>query len=207
MSDETKRQAFEPFFTTKTKDKGTGLGLSQIYGFAIQSGGVAAIESQEGLGTTIHLFFPRTYASVTQPPARAADAVMPQKPFRHILVVEDEELVAETAALVLRALGYRAKIVNSSMKAFELLDQGSEFDMVFSDIVMPGGMDGLQLSDELHRRYPALPVLLVTGCYASLEAAPRGARRRVIRKPYNVKSLGDVIEDLMSDKGSALMVS
>jgi len=186
---------FEPFFTTKEVGKGTGLGLSQVYGFAKQSGGTTTITSTVGRGTAITLFLPRTdeppVASVS---ASEADPV-PQRAGT-VLLVEDNAEVAEVAAAYFRQLGYAVKPVASAQAALELLGGEAQIDLVFSDILMPGGMNGVELGQVIRQRYPTIPVLLATG-YSN--SAPEAVRHGfvVLQKPFDLAGLEHGVRDAM----------
>ena len=180
-------RVFEPFFTTKDFGKGTGLGLSQVYGFAKQSGGTATVSSTDGRGTAVTLYLPRSHdkpepvvvTSPMQGPAKAAGTA---------LLVEDNSDVAEVGAGLMRQLGYRVRSVVNAQAAIAALRLDPEVDLVFSDILMPGGKNGLDLAEEIGERYPDIPVLLTTGYSASAQdAVARGVV--VLQKPYDLESL------------------
>jgi two-component system, NtrC family, sensor kinase len=180
-------RVFEPFFTTKEFGKGTGLGLSQVYGFAKQSGGTATVSSADGRGTAVTLYLPRSHekpkATMPQAPSLA-----PVQSSGTVLLVEDNNDVAEVAASLLRDLGYRVRSVASTQAAIAALRLDPEVDLVFSDILMPGGKSGLDLAEQINERYPDVPVLLATGYSASAQAAvARGVV--VLQKPYDLESL------------------
>ncbi len=184
---DVRTRVFEPFFTTKEFGKGTGLGLSQVYGFAKQSGGTATVSSADGRGTAVTLYLPRTHdkpemVTVKRPseaPAKAAGTV---------LLVEDNGDVADVTAGLLRDLGYRVRSVASAQAAIAALRLNPEVDLVFSDILMPGGKSGLDLAEEIGERYPDIPVLLTTGYSASAQdAVARGVV--VLQKPYDLEGL------------------
>ena len=180
-------RVFEPFFTTKDFGKGTGLGLSQVYGFAKQSGGTATVSSTDGRGTAVTLYLPRSH---DKPEAVAATSPMqgPAKAAGTALLVEDNGDVAEVGAGLLRQLGYRVRSVVNAQAAIAALRLDPEVDLVFSDILMPGGKSGLDLAEEIGERYPDIPVLLTTGYSASAqEAVARGVV--VLQKPYDLESL------------------
>ncbi len=180
-------KVFEPFFTTKEVGKGTGLGLSQVYGFARQSGGDVQISSEEGKGTTVTLYLPRgsgmAIGVVSERPAKE-----PMQGSATILVVEDNVAVGEVSAMLLEQLGYTVKQVDRPAAALEMLARNEDIDLVFSDIVMPGDMDGLTLAREVRDRYPSLPVILATGYSSAAERA--GMEFPIIRKPYDHNTLG-----------------
>ena len=180
-------RVFEPFFTTKEVGKGTGLGLSQVYGFAKQSGGTATITSAEGRGTAITIYLPRSHET---PQAPAAQSVTegPVEPAGTVLLVEDNADVAEVGAGLFHQLGYRVRSVVHAQAALAALRLDSDVDLVFSDILMPGSMNGLDLARQIAARFPAIPVLLTTGYSASAqEAVALGVV--VQQKPYDIENL------------------
>jgi two-component system NtrC family sensor kinase len=180
-------RVFEPFFTTKEVGKGTGLGLSQVYGFAKQSGGAATISSAEGRGTTITIYLPRSHeAPQVTPPQAQAQA--PAAAAGTVLLVEDNADVAEVGADYLRQLGYRVRSVANAQAAIAALRLDANVDLVFSDILMPGGKNGLELAHEIGARFPGIPVLLTTGYSASAQdAVQQGVV--VLQKPYDLEGL------------------
>jgi two-component system NtrC family sensor kinase len=180
-------RVFEPFFTTKEIGKGTGLGLSQVYGFAKQSGGTATVSSTEGRGTAITLYLPRSQEA---PPVEAPLAVVeaPSEAAGTVLLVEDNADVAEVGAGYLRQLGYRVRSVANAQAAIAALRLDADVDLVFSDILMPGGMNGLELASEIAERFPGIPVLLTTGYSASAQDAVRQGVI-VLQKPYDLEGL------------------
>jgi two-component system NtrC family sensor kinase len=180
-------RVFEPFFTTKEVGKGTGLGLSQVYGFAKQSGGTATVSSGEGRGTAITIYLPRSHdAPQVAPPQPSAQA--PAAAAGTILLVEDNADVAEVGADYLRQLGYRVRSVAHAQAAIAALRLDANVDLVFSDILMPGSMNGLDLAREIGERFPGIPVLLATGYSASAQDAVRQGVV-VLQKPYDLESL------------------
>jgi signal transduction histidine kinase/CheY-like chemotaxis protein len=194
MDADTLDRAFEPFFTTKGTGKGTGLGLSQVYGFATQSGGDVTIESSPGQGTAIRLILPcvQTDASVVRAAAKAGG--LAQQKSSSILVVEDNSEVANFAEALLSELGHKITRAASGEEALDLARE-QQFDIVFSDVVMPG-MGGLKLADILAREQPDLPVVLATGY--SQEIAETGAGgRAVILKPYRLATLAEALSDAL----------
>jgi nitrogen-specific signal transduction histidine kinase/CheY-like chemotaxis protein len=194
MDADTLDRAFEPFFTTKGTGKGTGLGLSQVYGFATQSGGDVTIESSPGEGTAIRLILPcvQTDASVVRAAAKAGG--LAQQKSSSILVVEDNSEVANFAEALLSELGHKVTRAASGEEALDLARE-QQFDIVFSDVVMPG-MGGLKLADILAREQPDLPVVLATGY--SQEIAETGAGGRpVILKPYRLATLAEALSDAL----------
>jgi CheY-like chemotaxis protein len=154
-------KVFEPFFTTKELGKGTGLGLSMVYGFVKQSGGHIKIYSEEGHGTTIKVYLPRAAGHV-QPTADAQVAVIGGG-HESILVVEDDDLVRNYVITQLRSLGYRTSTAKNAAEALTIINSGVELDLLFTDVIMPGIMNGRQLADEAVKRRPALKVLFTSG--------------------------------------------
>jgi two-component system NtrC family sensor kinase len=194
-------RVFEPFFTTKALGKGTGLGLSQVYGFARQSGGAVTVANRPGGGTIVTLFLPAAAApmpaAVTRPaPGGAIGAG------RSVLLVEDDRDVAEVCRSLLGALGFDCHHEASPAEAIAELRAGRRFDLVLSDILMPGSMNGLELARQLKREWPGLPVLLATGYSDSAQqAAAEGFI--VLRKPYRLAALRDAIAQLTDSPGAA----
>ena len=188
VAPEVLSRLFEPFFTTKAVGKGTGLGLSQVYGFARASGGEAGVESVLGQGTTIWLRIPRsTKAPAAEaPPARLNDSARDGR--RRILLVEDDDSVAQLVEEMLKELGYEVSRAADGAAALETLRAEAGFDLVFSDMVMPGDLGGLDLAREISRQWRDLPVVLTTGYSAAAAAATREGRR-VLVKPYRIEAL------------------
>ncbi len=168
MSEEVKARVFEPFFSTKPASDGTGLGLSQVYGFAQQSGGTAAIDSTPGRGTTVRLYLPR---ATRVPGAAAVAPPVPETLPGRVLVVDDNPAVAEVVAGLLESIGCRAVVVASAAAARDRLRAGEPFDALLSDVMMPGDLDGLALARMARQERPALTVILATGYSAAAQAA------------------------------------
>ncbi len=184
---------FEPFFTTKEVGKGTGLGLSQVYGFAKQSGGTATITSTVGRGTVITLYLPRTPELPAPSIARIEPEAAPHRAGT-VLVVEDSPEVAEVATAYFQQLGYMVKQVANAHEALELLANDPKINLVFSDILMPGGMNGLELGHAIRRLYPAIPVLLATGYSDSArDAVQQGFV--VLHKPFDLAGLEQALRE------------
>ncbi len=180
-------RVFEPFFTTKEIGKGTGLGLSQVYGFARQSGGAASISSSPRRGTAVTLFLPRTW-EMPAAPREPSEAARTAPVTGTVLLVEDNLEVAEVAGAYLEQLGFQVRHVESARAALDVLDGENGIDLVFSDILMPAGMNGLELAEAVRRKYPKLAVLLTTGYSTSAQDALRRGFD-VLQKPYNLAAL------------------
>jgi PAS domain S-box-containing protein len=190
-------RVFEPFFTTKGPDRGTGLGLAQVHGFAKQSGGDIAVESTQGRGTTITLHLPRATANqIDAPkiPASTTGAVIERTAGRTVLVVEDNPDVASFAAGMLEGLGYTTRRAGSADEALALMNAGEAPDVVFSDVVMPGAMNGVQLASHLRQRWPHLGVVLATGYSETLTDLRGKAVAEVLGKPYRLEELAAALD-------------
>ena len=191
---------FEPFFTTKEVGKGTGLGLSQAFGFAKQSGGDIAVESEPGKGAAFTIYLPQATAPA---PAEHPDIALsePTNTGRghSVLVVDDNEEVGRFSAELLEDLGYSVRRVSNAKDALALLAE-NEFavDLVFSDVIMPG-MDGVEFAVLLRERYPGLPVVLTTG-YSNVLAENTHLGFELIRKPYSVEVLSRILRKSLSAK-------
>ena len=156
---------FEPFFTTKGMGKGTGLGLSQVYGFCTQAGGTARILATSAAGTTVLMLLPAT-AKVSDTP-RSDFEPAPTPEHRELLLVEDNDELGQATETLLTLFGYRVTRASSAEEAIQLLDVGEvQFDVVLSDVVMPGGMNGVSFAQYLRKNLPEMPIILITG-YAS----------------------------------------
>ena len=186
-------QIFEPFYTTKEIGKGTGLGLSQAYGFAKQSGGNLAVESEVGCGTTFTLYLPEVERPLEVAERLvAADAEAPTKGHgRRVLVVEDNVQVGTFSTQLLHDLGYETTWASNADEALRLIDEAEGFDAVFSDVVMPG-MSGVQLGQEIRRRHPGLPVILTSG-YSHVLAEEGRHGFELLQKPYAAEELSRVL--------------
>ena len=158
-------RVFEPFFTTKPTGRGSGLGLSQVHGFCAEAGGLARIASTPGLGTTVTLLLPAEGATVAPPPQREPSAARAKSDLAglRVLVVEDNEALGDVTGALLRSHGSVVELARSGEQALGLVDSEPPFDAVLSDIVMPGGMDGISLAQTLRQRFPGLPIVLITG--------------------------------------------
>jgi CheY-like chemotaxis protein len=181
MTREVLARAFEPFYTTKEVGLGSGLGLSQVYGFAKQSNGAALIESEVGQGTSVTLFLPRA-TKISIEPRSVEHDVVPAEPSR-ILLVEDDDEVAEATAELLRDSGFQVDRVHVGKAALAALDRDPTIELVMSDIVMPSGMSGLELARTLREQRPKLAVVLATG-YSQYARQVVTEGFTLVEKPY-----------------------
>lgn len=186
--------AFEPFFTTKHRGTGTGLGLSMAYGFVKQSRGHIKIYSELGYGTSVRIYLPRGKGEQVRPvPQENQPASIPSQNHHGgvVLIVEDHEIVRSFASASVQSLGYSVIHADAADEALKLLENGVHVDVLFSDVVMPGGMSGVELADQVSRRFPDIKILLTSGYTA--ETAPKlgeiGATTTFISKPYTRKDL------------------
>ncbi len=199
IPEEVLERIFEPFFTTKPIGKGTGLGLSQVHGFAQQAGGAVTIASEVGRGTEITILLPAALeAEQDGKPSTtlASDSAMPgvQQGLR-ILVVDDHPMVGRLTGRMLEGSGHLAAVTTDPGIALEWLTEGRQFDLVVSDVVMPGGMSGIDLAREVRRRWPELPVLLVSG-YTG-EGYVEQSEFPMLHKPFTALELAAAIKALL----------
>ncbi|WP_156254637.1 hybrid sensor histidine kinase/response regulator [Sandarakinorhabdus oryzae] len=194
MDEATRLHAFEPFFTTKDVGKGSGLGLSMVYGFVKQSHGAVQILSSPGHGTTVELWLPRAALAAKPTPEKTAATALPRGA-EHLLVVEDDPMVQGQVVAQLELLGYRVTSASNGVEALELVRQGGHYDLLFTDIVMPGGLNGHGLVAEALALRPGLAVLLTSG-FADRAERPAGVSERVfpmLRKPYRRDELAKMV--------------
>jgi CheY-like chemotaxis protein len=197
MPPEVAEKALDPFFTTKPAGKGSGLGLAQIYGFVTQAGGRVTIRSELGVGTCVTLFLPRSLADADvepgNPPAPAADSGRDAV----VLVVEDDLLVRNVLTPALRAHQFQVITAGDAAEAMEIL-KSQPVDVVFSDIVMPGSMNGVGLAKVVLEDHPSIQVVLATG-YSEDAAVPPGIR--VIPKPYEIRAVVEALRGCLARPG------
>ncbi|QJD99527.1 response regulator [Massilia forsythiae] len=191
MPPEVLARALDPFFTTKAPGEGTGLGLPQAYAFATQSQGHLALASSVGAGTTVDIFLPRSRQALS-PTAAAKDGVLPRAAGR-VLFVEDDPLVREAVLPGLEESGFDVVVAASGDEALAMIEGGLDADVVFSDVVMPGRVSGIDLAAILHERRPGLPVVLATG-YTDQRAVVPGVQ--VLAKPYEIGQLIELLGSL-----------
>ncbi|WP_024518697.1 ATP-binding protein [Bradyrhizobium sp. Tv2a-2] len=197
MSPEVRERIFEPFFTTKEVGKGTGLGLSMVYGFVRQSGGYIAVESAPNAGTTIALHLPKA-AQETYGEAEADEIRTMLGGSERILLVEDNEDLLEVTSEMLTGSGYQVRSARNGTEAIRILDSGGQFDLLFSDVVMPNGPNGVELAREAKRRSGTIKVLLTSGYagdllthHAAVDEFP------IIHKPFRLSELAQRLRSVL----------
>jgi len=192
---------FEPFFTTKELGKGTGLGLSMVYGFIKQSGGHIRIDTEEGCGTTFSLYLPRSTQAAASASVTAKGEI--RRGSETILLVEDDELVRNYVEAQLRSFGYRTIAAANGPEALELVDRGTAFDLLFTDVVMPGGMNGRELADAVIQRHPGVPVLYMSGYpeAAMMHDGRLDPDITLLSKPYRPADLAHAIRQVLDSRG------
>ena len=204
MTPDIAEKAFDPFFTTKEVGKGTGLGMSMVYGFVQRSGGHAKIYSKPGAGTTVRLYLPRARDVSGSAEFQSLDEAGLATGVETILVVDDEESLLAAAVQALGSLGYRTIAAKNSKEALEVLRRNPAIDLLFSDVVMPGGMDGFRLAILAAKDRPDLRVLLTSGFPRKQEEfvkgenqAIAGLARTLLHKPYNLAELAGAVRDAL----------
>ncbi|WP_228016938.1 PAS domain-containing sensor histidine kinase [Synechocystis sp. LEGE 06083] len=201
MDADTVSHAFEPFFTTKTVGKGSGLGLSMVFGFTKQSGGHIKIYSEPGEGTAVKLYFPmvRGAQQVNYQPTQESS---PEGGTEHILIAEDDDLVLKHLEAQLRSLGYRVTAVTSGPDALKVLGSHNDIELLLTDIIMPGGMNGRELADRAKAMYPKLKILFTSG-YTENAIVHHGRLDPgvdLLSKPYNRLELATKVRQVLSQK-------
>ncbi len=209
MSPEVRSRVFEPFFTTKDIGKGSGLGLAQVYGFATQSGGTVRINSEVGRGTSIEMYLPKSQS----PPSREHRLINlnrarpPRNSVGRILLVEDDDEVAALVNEMLKQLGYEVTRAATGAAALGALADGRAVDLIFSDVMMPGGMSGVELAREIKRRRADIPILLTSG-YSEAAAREAGAAGvQILPKPYRIEDLAAALNAAKSNVRRTAMSS
>ena len=208
MTLEAQRRAFEPFFTTKSDTGGTGLGLAMVYGFVRQSGGHVTLYSELGHGTSFGLYFPvaRDLGQATaDDPARLEGIQTPRGLGQTVLVVEDNPRGRRLSIERLRDLGYNTEEAESGDIAYDLLAKGTAVDLVFSDLVMPGKLNGYDLAARVNQEFPEVKVLLTSGYASDVVTGKMGGSDRydVLHKPYRQTELAHRLQALLGSGGSA----
>ncbi|MCK1521393.1 ATP-binding protein [Bradyrhizobium sp. 17] len=198
MTAEVASRAFEPFFTTKEVGKGTGLGLSMVYGFVRQSGGLVQMQSAPRQGSTVRLFFPRL-ATPPNEDASPAEGIVTREGSETILVVEDNNMVRTYVESELKTLGYRVITAASGPAALDLLRQSGDIDLLFTDVVMPGGMFGPELARQAIQLRPGLKVLFTSGYSQNPVSAPDAiGDARILTKPFRRRDLAAMLRSALS---------
>ena len=203
MSPEILAQAFEPFFTTKAIGEGSGLGLSMVYGFVKQSNGHAKIYSEIAKGTTVKLYFPKSAVDAELPEPAKAIPTAGGGQMETILVVEDDASLRAVADAMLSSLGYRVLTVPDGKSALAILDGTSEVDVLFADVVLPGGISGTELAKLASARRPSLKVLFASG-YSGNAIARNGLLDEDVRflsKPYRKAQIARLVRQALDDDG------
>jgi signal transduction histidine kinase len=193
MTPEVLAHAFEPFFTTKGIGRGSGLGLAQAHGFARASGGAVKITSTPSQGTTASLFLPRSSGTPSIMQNMESEQSDETEASGQVLVVEDDDQVAALTTEMIRQLGYDATRVADAEAALRALGESRRVDIVFSDVMMPGRMNGMQLAQEIRRRRPNLPVLLTSGYIEPSSRNGMSQPIKIIHKPYRMEQLRDAL--------------
>ncbi|PPR21494.1 MAG: Blue-light-activated protein, partial [Alphaproteobacteria bacterium MarineAlpha10_Bin1] len=201
IAEDTLGHVFEPFFTTKDVGKGSGLGLSMVYGFAKQSGGAAVITSTLGDGTEIKLYLPVRAGHGDEIADNQSIAEIPRSQGERVLVVEDDDEVRALAVSFLSDLGYDTAEADSAQTALEMLENAGAIDLVLSDVVLPGAMNGPDLMAELRRRIPAIKIIYMTGYAERTFNHPGGLESgtRLIRKPFKKTDFANAIRQTLDE--------
>ena len=206
MAPEVQARVFEPFFTTKDIGKGSGLGLAQVYGFATQSGGTVRIDSQPNQGATVTLLLPRSQEVPQQTPSHLIDlthALRNHELIGRVLLVEDDDEVAALVTEMLAQLGYEVVRTSSATAALGALADDRDVDLVFSDVMMPGGMSGVDLAKEVRVRRPRLPILLTSGYSEAAVTAANEIGVNVLPKPYRLDELAAALATVRTGEPEA----
>src|SRR5262245_17314420 len=203
MPPEVRDRVFEPFFTTKEKGRGTGLGLAMVYGFVKQSGGHVTIYSEVGHGTTINLYFPRADGGATPQVADPRKAVTDARARETVLVVEDDARVRQLTVKRLKRIGCQVLEAPDGPSARDVLRRGTHVDLLFTDLVMPGGLSGREVAIRAREMKPGIKVLLTSGYAEELVQGDALQRQhlKVLRKPYQQAELAAALRDVLVKPG------
>jgi PAS domain S-box-containing protein len=202
MDGATIRQAFEPFFTTKPVGRGTGLGLSQVYGFVKQSGGHVKLYSEPNVGTTVRMYLPRLHAAAAQTPLVPPPVTAEGGRQEVVLVVEDDESVRSLSVEMLRELGYQVLEAADGPRALQILDARNDIALLFTDVVLPGGMTGAQVAARAKASHPNLQVLFTTG-YARNAIVHHGRLDpgvQLLTKPFAFSDLATKVRAILDKR-------
>jgi len=207
---EARKKIFDPFFSTKELGKGTGLGLSMVYGFVQRSGGHIQLYSEEGMGSTFHIYLPRAVVEHGKQDEQSDEeqSELPRGDEK-ILIVDDEKQLSEVAESYLQQLGYQTLVANNGKEALDTLSKTEGIDLIFSDVVMPGGLDGYHLAFAAAKQQPTVKVLLTSGFTSKREEFTNGEQKiylklaaNLLGKPYNLRELALAIRQVL-DKQDA----
>ena len=209
MTADVCKQAMEPFFTTKEASKGTGLGLSMVYGFVKRSGGHINIVSEPGEGTEIRIYLPRAYDEIGSERDIPTQQIL-QRGNETILIVDDEQALVDVAVEYLEDLGYKTVTANNSKQALEVLRDNSDIDLLFTDVIMPGEMDGYDLALAAHKEYPSLQVLITSGFTRKQVEFANGETEylstlasNLLNKPYDKSDLATAVRRILDEEVSS----
>jgi CheY-like chemotaxis protein len=199
MAQDVLERAFDPFFTTKTVGKGSGMGLSMVYGFAKQSGGHVSIESKLGRGTSVHLYLPVAQRTEAQQAVEVRhEAAHASGGHERILLVDDEPQVRRYVSNQLASLGYSVVEAEAGAPALEILkSEPDSFDLLFTDLLMPGGMSGFDLVQQAREFLPDLKVLLTTGYAAETDSMIANIKEQILKKPYKKQQLAQALRSVL----------
>jgi PAS domain S-box-containing protein len=200
MPPEIRDRVFEPFFTTKEKGSGTGLGLAMVYGFVKQCGGHVTIYSEVGHGTTFNLYFPRANGVIPGPADNFKEGTTDSEARETILLVEDDERVRQLTIKRLKLIGYQVLEASDGPKALDILKRSPSVDLVFTDLIMPGGMSGREVAARARELKPGVKVLLTSGYAEELVQGDilERERLRVLRKPYHQVELVSALREVLA---------
>jgi CheY-like chemotaxis protein len=201
MSVETRAHVFEPFFTTKDEGKGSGLGLSTVYGIVTQSAGRIQLDSAPGRGSTFTIALPQCQPAGEHPPAEEHPRRF-QSGSGTILLVEDEAVVRELACKVLERGGYTVVPVASAREGLLVAEGSTLLDLVVTDVVMPGGMSGVEMGERLSRSRPKLPVLYVSGYTDDVKFHSPSGRLNFMSKPFQPDELLARVRSVLTSRSS-----
>jgi len=209
MTSETIDRIFEPFFSTKEKDKGTGLGLAMVYGFVKRSSGHVSVHSELGHGSEFRILLPRSFRNLNRVKTSDDAAKTLPRGRETVLVVDDENAMVEVSVNHLTELGYQTLTANNGHEALEILNGNRKIDLLFSDVIMPGGIDGFQLARKALMEHPKLKILLTSG-FAAIDEKSKFKNDSLITKlkadlmskPYNKRELAENVRRILDEKQS-----